>query len=160
MYFGKSAPPSHKLSLNGMQIEWVESWVYLGVTLKSGGKFNCSISDKLRKFYKCLNAILRIEGRSNDLIMLRLLEAHCIPLLTYAIEILHISDQREKSKLRAAYNSIFRKIFGYRQHESVRELQACLGRPTWEDLIEKRKNNFLLRAGLSSPDSLVSAFAS
>ena len=48
-----------------------------------GKKFGCSAADRIKKFYRCANAIFRIDGRSNDLIMLRLIEAHCIPILTY-----------------------------------------------------------------------------
>ena len=44
-----------------------------------------------------MNAILRIEGRSNDLVMLRLLESHCLPILTYGIEIIDIHDRDDKS---------------------------------------------------------------
>ena len=43
------------------------------------------------KFYRCANAILRNDGRSDDLIMLKLVETHCVPLLTYAIEIVHVA---------------------------------------------------------------------
>ena len=77
--------------------------------------------------------------------MLRLIETHCIPLLTYAIEIVHVNDTDERRQMRVAYNSIFRKIFGYRMSQSVSSLQSFLGRPTWEQLIEKRKESFFSR---------------
>ena len=159
MYFGKKCSLPHKLCLDGKEIEWVESWDYLGVTLKSGKLFNCSILDRIRKFYKCSNAIFRIEGRSDELTMLRLVESHCVPLLTYAIEIVHISDQRERNKLRVAYNSLFRKIFSYRHFESVRELQGLLCRPTWEELIDKRKVGFCNKLQHLPSSSLVHCFS-
>ena len=65
-----------------------------------------------------------------------------IILLTYAIEVVHVSNRDEKRQLRFAYNSIFRKIFGYRWLESVTALQEFLGHPTWEQLIEKRQSSF------------------
>ena len=77
--------------------------------------------------------------------MLHLVETHCIPLLTYAIEVIFIANRDEKRQLRVAYNSIFRKIFGYRWSESVSALQAFLGRPTWEQLVERRTRAFLSR---------------
>ena len=158
MFFGKKTVPSHKLVLQGSPIEWAENWDYLGVNLKSGKRFGCSVAERLKKFYKCLNSILRIDGRSNDMIMLRLLETHCVPLLTYGIEVVHIADSREKSKIRAAYNSIFRKLFDYRTYQSVTQLQAFLNRPTWEQLVEKRKRSFSLRTRQNSSDSLLSEF--
>ena len=87
--------------------------------------------------------------------MLRLLESHCVPLLTYAIEIVHVADQSERRKLRVAYNSVFRKIFGYRYYESVTDLQHSLGRLTWEELVAKRKESFLKRTKSGRSESLV-----
>ena len=100
---------------------------YLGVTLRSGKIFNCSITDRLKKFYRCANAIFRIDGFSNDSVMLRLVETHCVPLLTNAIEVIHVVNQDERRQLRIAYNSLFRKIFDYRWNESVTAVQKFLG---------------------------------
>ena len=83
-----------------------------------------------------------------------LLETHCISVLTYAIEVIEIADRDERRKLRVAYNSIFRKLFGYRDWESVTELQHALKRPTWEELIEKRTAKFLHSFAQCSPLSM------
>ena len=125
----------------------------------SSHRFKCSVSDRIKKFYKCANAIFRVEGRSNDLTMLRLVETHCTPILTYGIELADSVDYREKSKVRAAYNSVFRKIFGYRNFESVTDLQLSLARPTWEMLCEIRKESFYQRLSQSSAESPVHLFA-
>ena len=103
MYFGKKATISHQISLNGKTVDWADMWVYLGITLKSGKTFNCSITKQVKKFYRCVN---RIEGRSNDTVMLRLIEAHCIPILTYGIETLHVANRNEQRQLRVAYNCL------------------------------------------------------
>ena len=68
--FGGGSLPSHRAKLNDVAIPWEEKCKYLG-----------------GKFYRALNSIIQIEGRSDDMVMLRLLEAHCIPILAYAIEI-------------------------------------------------------------------------
>ena len=77
--------------------------------------------------------------------MLRLLEAHCLPILTYGIEIIHVSDRDERRQLRVAYNCIFRNIFGYSYNESVTSLQRGLNRPTWEELLDKHREKFLTK---------------
>ena len=136
--FGTGIDNLCPLYLDGNQLEWVTSWKYLGVTLRSYFRFNCDIDERIRNFYKCLNAIVRIVGHSGELVMLRLLETHCLPILTYAIEVIQVADNDIRRKLRVAYNAIFRKIFNYRYSESVRELQMFLERPTWEELVEKR----------------------
>ena len=115
--------------------------------------------ERVKKFYRCANAIFRIDGRSDDLTMLHLVEAHCVPILTYAIEIAHISDARERSKIRAAYNFLFRKIFGYRRIESVTELQLSLGRPRWELLVDKMRVGFYERLSKCTADSPVHIFS-
>jgi hypothetical protein len=56
----------------------------------------------MKKFYKSANAILRVEGQSRELTMLRLVESHCVSILTYAIEVQHLSTQ-EMRKMRVAY---------------------------------------------------------
>ena len=86
--------------------------------------------------------------------MLRLVETHCVPLLTYGIEIVHVADRDERRQLRVAYNSLFRKIFGYRWSQSVTALQHFLSRPTWEELVEKRKLSFVQRLMQCPLDSL------
>ena len=141
MFFGKSFKLPN-LVLDGKPIEWVDSWSYLGVDLRSHKNFNCSIDNKVKAFYRCANAILRIDGRSDEMVMLHLLETHCVSVLTYAIEVIDIADRDERRKLRVAYNSIFRRVFGYRQWESVTNLQHSLKRHTWEELIESRTEKF------------------
>ena len=142
MHFGKKTDSLPFLQLDGNSLEWVISWKYLGVTLRSHKEFDCCIDEKLKSFYRSANAILRVEGRSNELVMLQLLESHCLSILCYAIEVISVADRDKRRKLRVAYNSIFRQIFRFRGSESVTDLQHQLGRPTWEELVEKRKTRF------------------
>ena len=143
-----------------MPLEWINEWKYLGVKLRSSRRFDCTVLDTVKKFYRALNSILRVDGRSGDVILLQLIETHCLPILTYAIEVLQVSNRDENRSLRVAYNSIFRKIFGYRIFESVTELQHALGRKTWEELIEKRKRIFIDRILLkNNPDSFLHVIA-
>ena len=79
-------------------------------------------------------------------------------MLTYAIEMTQVADRDEWRSLRVAYNSVFRKIYGYRQRDSVTNLQHDLGRPTWEELIKKRSDSFLRRARRWDKESLIRAF--
>ena len=141
LFFGKSHPLA-PLQLDGKNIEWVKSWRYLGITVKSHTTFNCCIDEKVKSFYRSANGILRIEGRSSEPVMLQLLESHCLSILTYAIEVIHVANSDERRRLRVAYNSLFRKTFSYRNWESVTDLQHALQRPTWEELLEKRRKLF------------------
>ena len=71
------------------------------------------------------------------MVLLTLIEAHCIPILTFGIEVIHFADRDERRSLRVAYNEVFRKIFDYRRSESVTNLQHFMGRLTCEELSEK-----------------------
>lgn len=143
MVFGKIPQNPPELILDGKGLEWVNSWLYLGVTLSSSKKYNCCIDAKVKSFYRSANAILRIDGYSNELVMLQLLESHCLPILAYAIEVIDVADSDARRKLRVAYNSMFRKIFNYKRNESVTDLQHTLGRPTWEELVKRRMDKFM-----------------
>ena len=81
-----------------------------------------------------------------------------MPILTYGVEVAYLSDRAEQSKMRAAYNSIFRRIFGFRNFESVSQLQLSLARPTWEMLIENRRIGFFRRLESCNADSPVNVF--
>ena len=94
------------------------------------------------------------------MVMLRLLEAHCLPILAYGIEVVTVADRDDKRHMRVAYNAIFRKLFNYSYRESVTDLQHMLCRPTWEELIEKRKGSFLKKISLLPNDSLARAICS
>ena len=158
MYFGKPLNIQFQPTLNGVPIDWVDSWKYLGIVLKRCRRFDCSVAERVKLFYRSLNSILRVEGKSDEMVLLRLIESHCVPLITYGIEIAKVSDRDENRSLRVAYNSVFRKLFGYRYFESVTNLQHSLGRPTWEELVERRSSSFLHRAKACNPDNPVRAF--
>ena len=81
------------LSLDGKPIEWVQNWSYLGVTLQSDKQFNCNIDKKVKSFYRCANAILKIDSRSDEMVMLQLLETQCVSILTYATEVIHVINR-------------------------------------------------------------------
>ena len=157
--FGKGTKPTFTIQFHNVAIPWVDRWKYLGVTLKSGVRFGCCVKDKLSSFYRSINAILRIDGHSDEIVRLSLLEAHCLPILTYGIEIIHVSNRDDHRQLRVAYNSIFRNLFHYSYNESVTALQHALNRPTWEELCEKRRSKFLHKCTLSYDSTLVRTLA-
>ena len=70
MVFGKHAEINFKPTLNGSEIEWVKEWKYLGVILGSRARYGCSVSDRVKSFYRSLNSILRVEGRPADMVLL------------------------------------------------------------------------------------------
>ena len=49
MYFGKKVSKSYRLELNGKVMKWEDKFKYLGVTLKGGKVFECSITETVKK---------------------------------------------------------------------------------------------------------------
>ena len=90
--------------------------------------------------------------------MLRLLEAHCLPILTYGIEAITVSNRVEYRQMRVAYNAIYIKMFGYSYQKRVTLLQHSLGQPTWEELTEKRSTNFIRRCNAFSLNPVIRHF--
>ena len=154
LFFGCKSTPSHSVKLNNDCIPWESKWKYLGIMLKSGVSFGYCIQEMIAKYYRALNALLRVEGRSNDMVMLKLIEAHCTSILSCGIEIVHVRDGDERRRMRVACNAAYRKLFCYSLRESVADLQRCLHRPTWEELVEKRQKRFRHRLFDSPVDSL------
>ena len=155
MCFGRGSTPCFTTTINNVSIPWVSHWKYLGVTLQAGPTFQCCIKDKLSSFYRALNSILRIEGNADEMVKLRLLESHCLPILTFEIEVIHVPNHNTRRQLRVAYNSIFRNLFQYTYRESVTDLQHSLGRKTWEELLELRKLKFSRSCASCTDSSLV-----
>ena len=88
------------------------------------------MKEKLSKFHDALNAIIHIEGRPDNIVMPHLLEAHCLPILSHSIEIIHVIDRDGRQQMRVAYNAIYRRLFDYSYRESATLLQHTLGRYT------------------------------
>ena len=99
-FFGKNTNINFNVTLNGSTVEWVPEWKYLGVVLRSGSRYGCSVTERVKSFYRSLNSILRVEGRSDDMVLLRLIESHCVPILSYAIEMTDVANRDEWRSLR------------------------------------------------------------
>lgn len=113
------------MHLGNLIIGWVESFKYLGFTIKCGSKFSIDINVIKRKFYAACNSVLSHCRRNNDLVKLYLVKAHCLPLLTYCIGAIALPHCIVK-ELGVCWNDCFRKIFGFHRWESVKELQWYL----------------------------------
>ena len=77
MFFGKNDGHLAPVTLQGVTLEFVQLWSNLGINVCSGRSFSCSVTEKIRKYYKCVNAILR-TGNCSETILLRLIEAHAV----------------------------------------------------------------------------------
>jgi hypothetical protein len=143
--FGNNAYPSRaKLSINNSDIDWCEKISYLGITLVSGKSFKISLQEARRKFFIAANGVLNRSKHATELAKLQLVEAHCLPILLYAMESQCLPNKQVK-EINSWVNAIYRKIFCFKPWESVTELICLLGRLNMTHLIPCRTIIFLKR---------------
>ena len=86
MYFGKAfnSFPCAPIYLDGTSLEFTHEWKYLGVNVKSGKGFSCSILKPRSAFYRSCNSILNVLKGPSEIVQMKLLYSICVPILTYA----------------------------------------------------------------------------
>ena len=143
MYFGRkfdsfSCAP---ILLNGKQLDFVTEWKYLGVTLKSGKQFTCSVIKPRGAFYRSVNSILNALNGPSDHVQMKLLYSICVPIITYASDVVEYHGSDLES-LHVAANDAVRKIFTYNRWESIKKLRESFGYMSITQIFAKRKAYF------------------
>ena len=150
LLFGKyDANLITRLRLNDEELDFVDSWKYLGCTIVSGAKFSFSTTSELAAFYASSNSILRSLRKPNELVLMNLLYSNCVPNLTYCAEIKDLSGA-ETNKYNVALNNCIRGIFSYNRWESTRQLRQQLHFPNISEIFASRRANFLRKCFESS----------
>ena len=143
--------------INGSTIHWVKCIKYLGVSIKSSKRFLIDLSETRRKFFMSINTILSKCKYNSDILKLELLEAHCLPILMYAVECINLTKVQIK-EINSWWNSAYRKIFLYNRWESVKELIFRLGRLDVYHLINLRQIMFAKRISTNSNTAMCDLF--
>ena len=76
--------------------------------------------------HKACNGILSHCSTADVFVKLSLVKAYCLPVLTYCIGALNLPVAKIKD-LGVCWNDCFRKLFGYKRFESVKEVQYFCG---------------------------------
>lgn len=129
--------------MNGSPVDFVDSIKYLGVTLVSKPTLSYTAENDLRSFYRSANSILNVINGPNEIIMMHLLYANCVPILTYGSAIKQFPS-REMTSCNTALNDAIRKIFSFHRWESVRTLRGSFGYKSLIELFEQSRRSFLL----------------
>ena len=104
-------------------------------------KLVVDISPVLRKFYDAANAIFSYSKYVSDIAKLHLFESFTLPLMTYGLDAVSLT-QPQLAKLNACWNNIYRRIFGYRRWESVKQVQFYCERLDFLRIIDKYRFKF------------------
>jgi len=132
------------LFLGSFQLPWVNELSYLGITFLKAKSFLIDLSCIRRNFFVSVNVILSKCSFTSDLVKLRLLESHCLPILLYSTESLNL-PKFQIAELNSWWNCVYRKIFNYNKWESVKLLIYMLGRLDLIHIINFRSMMFVYR---------------
>ena len=143
--FGKSCNDVNlcPLTINGKAIDYVTEWRYLGVTLKRGTHFGYTARPDLTSFFRATNSVLNALKGAHEHVLLSLLYSNCVPILTYACAVKEYSSS-DMSDCNVAMNNSFRKIFGFKQWQSIRYLRELFGFESLYNIFKKAQDKFLV----------------
>ena len=137
-------------------IPWTDSFKYLGLKFCAGKRLKIDSNVITRKFFAACNCILGNSSNCHELLRLALQESYCLPILQYGLTAVRLSAT-QLGDLNAAWNSMFRKIFGFHKHESVRSLIHGLGRLDFKNLILLWSLRFYKQCFTCSNDIIVNS---
>ena len=123
MTFGRThAVPIAPLTIAGVPLDNVSEWKYLGTTLAAGKSFSFTARPDISSFLRATNSVLNVLNDAHEHTLLTLLYTNCLPILTYACAVKQYSAS-DMSDCNLAMNNAFRKIFGFRDWRSIRDLR-------------------------------------
>ena len=144
MVFGKlsrSTSSLAKISIRGEYIDYVESCKYLGFHLLSNDHFKFSVIEDLRGFFGSVNSVLSSVRKPTENVLMHLLYSNCVPKLTFGSEIKELNAS-QMNQFNVALNTAIRRIFGFRQWQSIRQIREVYSFASVESLFEKAKKRF------------------
>ena len=144
MVFGKLSrvvPSLAKITLHGQCVEYVQSCKYLGFHLVSHDYFKFSVIEDLRGFFGSVNSILSSVQKPKENVLMQLLFSNCVPKLTFGAAVKE-PNASEINQFNVAFNTAIRRIFGFRQWQSIRQLREIYGFSSLEAMYDKAKRRF------------------
>ena len=100
------------LTIQDVDVNWVQTVRFLGVTLTRAKSFKCLWHDAKSNFYSCSNTIIgRLSTSAPASILLHLINSQGVQNLLYGIAAISLNESEVKS-FSFAYNSMFAKVFG------------------------------------------------
>ena len=143
------------LTICHQQMQRVEQIKYLGIHILSSRTFSVNLEIGRKKFYSAVNALYFHCKLASEPVKLNLYENYCLPLLLYGLEGISLTAQQIQC-FNVCWNNVYRRIFGYRQWESVKQIMWYMGRLDFVRLYEMRRFSFIKKI-VSSHNSVIQA---
>ena len=143
LHFGKNfrSFSCSPILLNNAPLKFVQEWKYLGITLKSDNGFSCFVIKSRAAFYRSCNSVFSVLNGPSELVQMKLLYSVCVPIVTYACDVVTFHG-REIQSLNVAVNDAIRRIFSYNRWESIKALRESFGYSSLTEIFAKRKLSF------------------
>jgi len=148
------------MKLGSDSISWSNSLKYLGVCFSVSKKLFVDVSTIKQNVFASCNCILAQAKCMDDLVKLKLLESYCLPILLYATAAMKLTNE-QLCELNAAWNSVYRRIFGFNKWESVRQFIGGLGRLDFNHIRMHQRLKFCktsLTCGNHSFENIIKAY--
>jgi len=131
------------LTLDGCNLQYVQSLKYLGVYITANKHFRCCVKNTRMKFYRTFNAIYcKSRGSNSELVCVQLFKSYCLPFILYATEALPLSKGSVKL-LDDCIKQAIVKIFKVRDNDTVDAIRQYCDLPYVGVLIENRRWQFI-----------------
>ena len=137
------------LLLNGEQLEFVDTYRYLGVDVCTGKSLSFSAVNMVRTFHRAANSILYSRVKPCNEVLLKLLYTNCVPIFTYASAVREF-NAADMHRCHVAINNAIRKIFSYAVWQSIRHLRISYGYKCIYELFALNKSRFLANVQTST----------
>lgn len=146
-------------TIDGRELQWVNSLRYLGVYLVNSNAFACNFDSSKRSFYRSFNAIFGKIGRvASEEVVVHLVKAKCLPMLLYGLDVCPLNSKQVKSLDYVLYCA-FRKIFNICSTETVESCMAAFNFPTIATAVWNRKRTFLTKYSCHLDNTLCQLFS-
>ena len=122
MVFGRDFYDKLPQMVTGREdIKWADSCVYLGVELKAGRTFTTLAKRNRRKFCASVNDVISNSDFLSEECVLEIIQKQCLPILMFSAEAwkLRVEDKR---RLGVTFNRAIRRLFGYNDYESTKDI--------------------------------------
>ena len=137
--------PASNLLIRNEALVWKSELNYLGTSFLSTDKIKYNLQTPRQKYYGALNGIFgKIGTNSSISVILSLINAFCVPVLTFATDVMNLTNSNYNS-LETAYTSAFTKIFSTFDKLAIRNCLFYCGFLPMTYVIDLRKIKFLTK---------------
>ena len=102
-------------------IKWADSCVYLGVELKAGRTFTTLAGRNRRKFCASVNDVIDNSDFLSEECVLEIIQKQCLPILMFGAGAWKLRVE-DKSRFGVTFNRAIRRLFGYNDYESIKDI--------------------------------------